>query len=111
MKITNNFDQRLVIQTYLKQIEKGEQNKTSKVTQPDRADQADRAEISKRARELQMYKARLREMSDVRPEKVDSIKKQLEQGTYLVDEEKIATGILEEYQLDKKNKWSKPSLK
>lgn len=61
----------------------------------------DTLELSVQAREMQEIRAGLRETKDVRDEKVDRIKKEIEAGTYRMDARKIAEGIIEERLLDK----------
>ena len=45
--------------------------------------------------ELLRYKKRAREISDVRQDKVDEIKKKIESGEYKIDAEAVAGKILE----------------
>lgn len=102
MKVTNNFDPRQVADLYLKRLEKIERNelggdKTVRKNRPE----ADSVEISSRARELQLYRARLKELPGVRAELVKSVKKELVAGSYRIDAEAIARGIIEEHRLDK----------
>jgi len=100
VKITSNLDPQTIADVYTRLQEKKakqtEQNKARHV------EQTDKIEISAKARELQVYQARLKELSDARTELVDSIKKQLQKDTYRPQAEKIAAGIVEEYRLDKK---------
>lgn len=63
---------------------------------------ADRLEISPLARELQLYRARLEELRDVRQEKVAEIRRQLAEGSYRIDARKIAAAMLEERRLDRR---------
>lgn len=63
---------------------------------------ADRLEISPLARELQLYRARLAGLSDVRQEKVEEIRRQLAEGSYRIDARKIAAAMLEERRLDRR---------
>ncbi len=103
MKITNNFDPRMVAEAYLKRVQKIEKDEQGNVRKADQKfTRTDEIEISARARELQLYRVRLREIPEVRVELVSAIKKQLEQGTYQLDAEKIAGGIVAEHRLDKR---------
>lgn len=102
MKVTNNFDPRRVADLYLKRLEKiarneSNEDKTVRKSKPE----ADSVEISDRAREFQLYRARLKELPGVRAELVNSVKKELVAGSYRIDAEAIAKGIIEEYRLDK----------
>ncbi|MEW6423878.1 MAG: flagellar biosynthesis anti-sigma factor FlgM [Bacillota bacterium] len=103
MKITNNFDPRMVTEAYLKRVEKIEKDEQGNVRKADqKSTRTDEIEISARARELQLYRVRLKEIPEVRAELVSAIKKQLERGTYQLDAEKIAEGIVAEHRLDKR---------
>lgn len=103
MKITNNFDPRMVAEAYLKRVQKIEKDEQGNVRKADQKPmRTDEIEISARARELQLYRVRLKEIPEVRAELVSAIKKQLERGTYQLDAEKIAEGIMAEHRLDKR---------
>ncbi|MEW6273594.1 MAG: flagellar biosynthesis anti-sigma factor FlgM [Bacillota bacterium] len=103
MKITNNFDPRMVAEAYLKRVQKIEKDEQGNVRKADQKSmRTDEIEISARARELQLYRVRLKEIPEVRAELVSAIKKQLERGTYQLDAEKIAEGIMAEHRLDKR---------
>ncbi|WP_347491430.1 flagellar biosynthesis anti-sigma factor FlgM [Desulfoscipio sp. XC116] len=62
----------------------------------------DRAEISSVGRELQTYRAALKQMPDVRQDQVSEIKSRIKNGTYTPSAEKIAEGIIRESRLDTK---------
>jgi len=103
VKITNNFDPRMVAEAYLKRVQKIEKDEQGNVRKADQKPmRTDEIEISARARELQLYRVRLKEIPEVRAELVSAIKKQLERGTYQLDAEKIAEGIMAEHRLDKR---------
>jgi negative regulator of flagellin synthesis FlgM len=63
---------------------------------PDTVLKEDRVELSQKAKDLQEAKKLLNEMPDVREEKVALLKKQIEDGSYRVDGEKVAGKMLEE---------------
>lgn len=63
---------------------------------------ADRLEVSPLARELQLYRAHLAKLPEMRREKVEEIKRQLAEGSYRIDAYKIAAAMLEERRLDKR---------
>ncbi|AEG15360.1 flagellar biosynthesis anti-sigma factor protein FlgM [Desulfofundulus kuznetsovii DSM 6115] len=98
MRITNNLDPRQVMDVYQKRL-KIEENK--KNGSPKHFPPADSVEISDRARELQFYRLHLKKLPEVRVELVESVKKRLAEGTYLVDRKKVAAGIMEERRLDR----------
>jgi len=56
----------------------------------------DTVELSDKAREIQDAKKAINAISDVRDEKVAEIKNQVENGTYKVNAEGIASGMVEE---------------
>jgi len=84
-----------VIDAYKNQNDK---NKPLQKSKP--APGQDRAEISPLGRELQTYRARLREMPEVRQDRVEDIKTRIKNGTYKPDAGKIAEGIIREQKLD-----------
>lgn len=102
MKI-NNIDPHLVSDIYT--LAAGNKKPAPTAAQPGFTGQkeaADTVEISSAGRELQLYRARLKEMSDVRQERVEEIKRQLAEGTYRADARRIAGGIMEERRLDRR---------
>lgn len=62
----------------------------------------DTLELSAQARELSGFRAALRDVPEVRGEKVEQIKKEIAAGAYRADASKIADGIISERLLDKK---------
>ena len=56
----------------------------------------DRAEISTRAQEIINYRAKLKDVPDVRQHRVDELKDQIKNGTYQPSAEKIAEGLIQE---------------
>lgn len=61
----------------------------------------DAIELSDRARELQEIKNGLKNLSEVREEKVEQLKRGIKSGTYRVDAGKIAGEMIRERLLDK----------
>lgn len=57
----------------------------------------DQVSLSSRGQEIQRVRAHLRELPDVRREKVEAIRRQIEQGTYRVSAEAVAEKVLEAY--------------
>ncbi|SHJ02829.1 flagellar biosynthesis anti-sigma factor FlgM [Desulfofundulus thermosubterraneus] len=98
MRITNNLDPRQVMDVYQKSLKIEESKKNGS---PKHFPRADSVEISDRAQELQLYRAHLKKLPEVRDELVESLKKRLAEGTYLVDRERVAAGIMEERRLDR----------
>lgn len=62
----------------------------------------DKLEISSEAMEYQHAMKKLENVEDIRMEKVEKIKKQIEAGTYKIDGNKIAAKIIEGIEIDKK---------
>ncbi|RKO66899.1 flagellar biosynthesis anti-sigma factor FlgM [Desulfofundulus salinus] len=98
MRITNNLDARQVMNVYQKRLEIEENKKNGS---PKHSPPADSVEISDRARELQLYRSHLKKLPEVRDELVESVKKRLAEGTYFIDGERVAAGIMEERRLDR----------
>ncbi|AGL01704.1 flagellar biosynthesis anti-sigma factor FlgM [Desulfoscipio gibsoniae] len=81
---------------------KAQNDKNKNIKQNNSAPDRDRVEISSVGKELQTYRAKLKEMPDVRQERVDALKTQIKNGNYEPSAEKIAEGILRERRLDTK---------
>ncbi|MEW5762754.1 MAG: flagellar biosynthesis anti-sigma factor FlgM [Bacillota bacterium] len=58
--------------------------------------------ISREARELQEYRARLRDLPEVREKLVEELREKVESGTYRPDAKRIAQGIIAEHRLDRR---------
>jgi len=56
----------------------------------------DNVELSQTAKDIRQAKKLLDSIPDIREEKVAQIKQQIEDGTYKIDEEKIALNMLKE---------------
>ncbi len=81
---------------------KAQHDKNKNIKQNNSAQERDRAEISSAGKELQTYRSKLKEMPDVRQERVEALKTQIKNGDYEPSAEKIAEGILRERHLDTK---------
>ena len=53
-----------------------------------------------KAKEIRELAKVIKDLPDIREEKVAELKKQIDQGTYKVDEEKIAFKMIKEFILD-----------
>ncbi len=96
-----NFNPGQVADIYFKRLKTtGEEGKKESVAGSHL--QKDAVEISDRARELQLYRAHLKELPETREELVAAVKKRLAEGTYRIDAEKVAAGIIEEHRLDRR---------
>lgn len=86
------------LQAYSSQIKK---DKVVKKEQNDGHILEDSVEISKEAKEIQTYRSMLDKMPEVRDALVAALKKEIQDGTYRPDSEKIADGIISDRRLDK----------
>jgi len=93
IKGTNGFD---AAKAYAAQLQKQEKANAHKNCDGSKAARADILDISAEARQVQTYRAALKEIPDVREDLVASIKKLVQEGAYKPDAGKIADGILEE---------------
>lgn len=57
--------------------------------------------LSDHAREIQEFQTSLRELKDVREDRVNQLKKEIESGNYRVDPMKVAEAMIEDRILDK----------
>ncbi|NLW22202.1 MAG: flagellar biosynthesis anti-sigma factor FlgM [Tissierellia bacterium] len=62
----------------------------------------DEVELSEKAKDYQIGMKKLKEIPDIREDKVERIKKQIKSGTYNVKGQEIAEKILENILLDKR---------
>jgi negative regulator of flagellin synthesis FlgM len=60
----------------------------------------EKVNLSATARDIQKLKNLINQLPDVRSEKVENLKKQVDQGTYKVDSEKVAGKMVGESLLD-----------
>lgn len=95
MKIFNNGIDKLM-QAYRKQ----EVNKNS--IKSKRVSKNDQLNLSDTARDYQVAMNAIKNVPDIRKEKVEAIKEQIRTGTYKIDEGKIAEKILESINFDRK---------
>lgn len=92
MKITDNVPPAYAKQG-ISQGQSGEKASESRVTA---AKRGDKVSLSAKARELQSAQQTVRQMPDIDMEKVARTKAQLDNGTYVVDAQKAAAGMLSE---------------
>ena len=95
MKIINNKAQRIA-QMYRKQEISKQGKKTTGVHKRDELN------ISNEAKDFQVAMKALRNTSDVRKDKVEEIKRQIEAGTYDVDSGKIVDKIISDLDNERK---------
>jgi flagellar biosynthesis anti-sigma factor FlgM len=73
-----------------------EQNKSTSPKDVSQSERADRVELSKEYQELSKVKKVTMELSDIRTERVDQVRKMIANNTYSVEPAKIADKMLEE---------------
>jgi negative regulator of flagellin synthesis FlgM len=92
MKIQNSMMVHKLVKSYQKNMHKTEETKA--------ALPSDKIEISKEARAYQVAMQGIKEIPDVRQEKVEALKAQIKEGTYRPPAEDIAAKILGELSSD-----------
>ena len=63
---------------------------------PQRISQSDQVHLSGKAKELDALKKIIQQMPEIRTDKVEALKKAIQEGTYQVDSFQVAGKILEE---------------
>lgn len=82
------------VNAYTNQAKKTAPNKTATPT-------GDKVELSPQALEANKYRAELKNLPNLREEKVQQLKEQINNGTYQASAKQIAAGIIKERHLDK----------
>lgn len=78
-------------------------NSGNKIVKPGKTSKtSDDIKISESAMDLQFALQKIKNVEEVRMDKVESIRKQIHSGTYEIDGKKIADKILESINFDKK---------
>ncbi|MEJ2038410.1 MAG: flagellar biosynthesis anti-sigma factor FlgM [Desulfosarcinaceae bacterium] len=96
MKITGQ-NTPLQLDAYLKQVRQQQQNNLEQQGSAGQAGRAnDTVQLSNRAREVQQAASALKAMPDVRQDKVQQVKMDIDKGTYQVSGQKTAQGMLQE---------------
>lgn len=81
-------------------IYKQQNEKKQSIQKDSSAQELDRADISSRGREMQRYREVLKTMPDVRNDRVEDLKKRIDEGKYEPSAERIAEKMMEERRLD-----------
>ncbi len=97
MKIFNSSNIDKITQAYRKQEINKENIRSSKINKKN-----DELSLSDTAKDYQFAMNAIKNVPDIRKEKVETIKEQIRTGTYVVDSGKIAESILENINFDKK---------
>ena len=87
MRITGSPNIQNVLKTYGKNVKKTEETEKTGF-------KSDKVEISSEARDYQVAMQALKDVPEVRSEKVDAIKQQISSGSYKPNAEQIAEHIL-----------------
>ncbi len=99
MKITDN-NSSLNIRNYVSNIQDNRKTDGSARQGLSQTVKEDKVVLSPKAKEVQEATKLIKEIPDIREEKVAKLKEQVDQGTYRVDGEKIAFKMLKESILD-----------
>ena len=84
------------INSYINQVQqKNSSSDTSSGKEKVKAGE-DSVDLSQSAKDLKLAQAALRDLPDIRSEKVSQLKQQIEEGTYEIKPEKIAGKMIEE---------------
>jgi negative regulator of flagellin synthesis FlgM len=103
MKINGPDNISKILETYHNQAKKI--NKRAQTKQEKPVDEGKNLlEISPQAKELQRCRQELARLSDVRPELVKAIQQQIKEGNFIIEAKKIAAGLIEEINLQDKEK-------
>jgi negative regulator of flagellin synthesis FlgM len=96
MKVNSN-NPSIELNAYVKQVR--QQQKTADAAQPGgqpAQESGDKVNLSSQAREVQKASEMLKSMPDVRTDKVEKVKMEVEKGTYKVVGAQVATDMLKE---------------
>ncbi len=88
------------IEAYIQQTQERNVTKASEVKAQKPVSQEDKVVLSQTARQMNKIREQLDSIPDVREEKVEEIKNQIDTGTYTVEGKKIAFNMLKESVLD-----------
>ena len=99
MKITDN-NSSLNIRNYANNIQDNRKTDSSAKQGSSQAVKEDKVVLSPKAKEVQEATKLIKELPDIREEKVAKLKEQVDQGTYRIDGKKIAFKMLKESILD-----------
>ena len=72
-------------------------NSSSKVQKSNVHGASDQVQISQTGKDFQVAKAAVKNSSDIRTDKVNAIKKQMEQGTYQISNKEVADKVVDRF--------------
>ena len=84
-----------------REVTREKQVKTAKSGAAHAAPAADQIVISEEAREVRVYREKLAELPDERPEKVEELRREVTGGTYRPDARKVAEALAESGKVDR----------
>ena len=99
MKITDN-NSSLNIRNYVNNVKDNKEIEDLKKQGSPQTVKEDKVVLSPKAKEVQEATKLIKELPDIREDKVAKLKEQVDQGTYKVDGKKIAFKMLKESILD-----------
>ncbi len=99
MKIADN-NSSLNIRNYVSNVQDNRKTDCSAKQGSSQTVKEDKVVLSPKAKEVQEATKLIKELPDIREEKVAKLKEQVDQGTYRIDGEKIAFKMLKESILD-----------
>ncbi len=76
--------------------------KINKVDKNTKEKRKDRLEVSDKAKDFQVAMDKIKDLPDIRKEKVERLKKEVQAGTYNVEGRRIAEKMMESIEFDKK---------
>ena len=88
------------IETYVNQVQDKEKAEAASEQQETQQTKTDTVALSNAAKDIQEAQKQLEAIPDVREDKVAQLKEQIENGTYEINEEKIADKMLKDALLD-----------
>ena len=95
MKIDNVYNKFIKGPEEITQAQNGTQKAAQKPAQPNETPtRGDRVEISQTSKDIRMIDAVLKTTPEVRTDKVQALKEQIESGTYQVDAKKVANAMM-----------------
>jgi negative regulator of flagellin synthesis FlgM len=95
MKVSDQ-NQPIQLNAYIRQAQQQQQTNDSKAIAGGRSTATDQVQISDQARSLQQAVQHVQDGSDIRQDKVQEIKMEVEKGTYKVAGAQVATDMLNE---------------
>ena len=87
---------------FVNHIEQNKRTETSQAKKDKAVFEDDKVELSPQAKQIQEAKKLIKGIPEVEQHKIDAVKERIENGTYRVDGQKIATNMLRESLINEK---------